>query len=98
MNEYNFKYKAFIGYRYRLQKFDGIKDLKTIHRSFLGGKIEYIDDYHVNIYTDLSYEIGQGVSIGGFPIGNRYFELLEVSITDNPVIEGAQIIEKEKIK
>lgn len=95
MNEYNLKYKAFIGYYYRLQKFEGTKELKTIHKAFLGGTVEYIDDYHIYIYTNLSYEVGQGVSIGGFPIGRRYFELLEISITNEPRIEGAQIIKKE---
>ncbi|MGL5895726.1 MAG: hypothetical protein ACRCZN_01915 [Lactococcus lactis] len=97
MVDFKYKYNAFIGYRFRLQNFDGIKDLKDTHNDFLGGYCEYVDDYNLTIYTNLSYEVGQSVSIGGYPLSKRYFELLEVSITSNPRIEGAKITKKEVI-
>lgn len=95
MSDYKFKYTAFIGYRFRLQTFKETIKLKLTHSDFLGGEVEYIDDYNVFIYTNLSYEVGQGVSVGGYPLARRYFQLEEVSITDYPKIEGAKITKKE---
>lgn len=95
MSDYKFKYTAFIGYRFRLQAFEKTIKLKLAHSDFLGGEVGYIDDYNVYIYTNLSYNVGQGVSIGGYPLARRYFQLEEISITDFPKIEGAKIIKKE---
>lgn len=97
MSDYKFKYTAFIGYRFRLQAFEENINLKLTHSDFLGGEVEYIDDYNVFIYTNLSYNVGQGVSIGGYPLVRRYFQLEEISITDSPRIEGAKITKKEVI-
>ena len=35
------------------------------------------------------------VSIGGYPYGGRKFRLLELSITDNPVLDKAKIISRK---
>ena len=43
----------------------------------------------------LLYEVGQFVSIGGYPYGGRKFRLLELSITDNPVLDKAKIISRK---
>lgn len=95
MTEYKYKYNAFIGYKFRLQKFTDTRNLRAVHVDNLGGYCEYVDDYNLTFYTNLNYEIGQGVSIGGFPLSKRYFELLELSITDTPRIQGAKITQKE---
>lgn len=95
MSDYKFKYIAFIGYRFRLQPFRKTIKLKLTHSDFLDGEVEYIDDYNVYIYTNLSYNVGQGISVAGYPLTRRYFQLEELSITDFPKIEGAKIIKKE---
>lgn len=93
-----FKYIAFIGRKFRVNEFDDAVELRQDHRDVLQGEVRYLDPYHLTIETGLSYELGQGVSIGGYPQGGKNFLLDELSITNNPVILGAKIIEKEKIE
>lgn len=90
------KYTAKLGGYYNVQPFLDVP-LKLEHKENLPAIVNYKDYNTVYIYTDLEYEIGQKVSIGGFEIGNRKFNMIELSITDFPVLEGAMIVEKEEI-
>lgn len=96
MNKYI--YIATVGRKYKIEQFEGSVALRLDHRDILQGKVFYLSENKLIIETTLSYEVGQKVSIGGFPIGGKKFMLDELSITNNPVLDGAEIIEKEVIK
>lgn len=90
------KYTVKLGYYWKIQPFSDVP-LKLEHRESLPAIVTYCDSNTAYIYTDLEYHIGQKVSVGGFPISGKKFKLVELSITDFPVFENAQIIEKEDI-
>lgn len=96
MNKYI--YIATVGRKYKIEQFEGSVALRLDHHDILQGKVFYLSENKLIIETTLSYKVGQKVSIGGFPIGGKRFMLDELSITDNPVLDGAEIIEKEVIK
>lgn len=90
------KYTALLGNYWKVQPFSDVP-LKLEHKETLPAIVTYKDSNTAYIYTDLQYDVGQKVSVGGFPINGRKFQLIELSITDFPVFEEAQIIEKEDI-
>ena len=90
-------YTAKLGNKYIIEPFENIP-LKLDHSDkILPAVVTYVDRNTVKIYTDLEYNVGQFVSIGGWPTGGKYFRLDEVSITNYPVLDGAYIIEKEDL-
>ena len=91
------KYTATIGNKYRMLPFESIP-LKLDHaKQYLPAYVTYKDPTSVYIYTDLEYNVGQFVSIAGYPVSGRKFKAIEISITDYPVLEGAMITEREEI-
>lgn len=88
-------YIATVGRKFKIKAFSEPVQLRRDHLDILQGKVYYVDPAHLRIETGLSYDIGQKVSIGGYPMGGKLFYLDELSITDNPVLEKAEIIEKE---
>lgn len=88
-------YIATVGTKYRISPFSEPVELRRDHLEVLQGKVYYVDPRHLRIETGISYNVGQKVSIGGYPMGVRLFYLDELSITDKPVLEKAEIIEKE---
>ena len=91
------KYTAILGNKYRIEPFE-LAVLKLDHGSeILPANVVYKDTNSVYIYTDLEYEVGQTVSVGGYPISGKWFRLEEVSITNYPALENAYITEKEYI-
>lgn len=89
-------YIATVGTKYKIDEFVGSVMLRKDHKERLEGEVYYLDERRVKIETELRYNIGQCVSIGGYPMGRKKFRLIELSITDNPVLSGARIIEKEE--
>lgn len=87
-------YIASVGNKFKVQKFEGYKQLRLDHREILNGKVLYINPRQLMIVTTLVYEDGQKVSIGGYPIGGKWFALDELSITNKPLLEGAEILER----
>lgn len=87
-------YIASVGNKYKIQKFKGYKKLRLDHKEVLTGKVSYVNPRQLMIVTSLSYEAGQKVSIGGYPIGGKWFALDELSITDKPLLEDAEILER----
>lgn len=91
------RYTAKLGGKYNVQPFE-LVPLKLDHGSeILPANVVYVDNNTVYIYTDLEYEIGQFVSTGGYLISGKKYNMIELSITDYPVLEGAKITEKEDI-
>lgn len=87
------KYLASLGNQYIIEDFTDKVELRLDHIDKLPfNSITKFDKDTVLIDTPLSYAVGQGVSIGGFETGGKYFRLLEVSITNYPVFEDAKII------
>ncbi|MCJ1998487.1 hypothetical protein [Pseudolactococcus paracarnosus] len=87
------KYIAKLGNQYIIEDFSDEVELRLDHVQKLPcNSITKIGRDTVLIDTTLTYKIGQGVSIGGFETGGKYFRLLEVSITDYPVFPDAEII------
>lgn len=91
-------YVATVGRKYKVDSFEGSVQLRLDHKDILKGDVYYVSENKLIIETTLSYDVGQKVSIGGYPIGGKRFTLEELSITNNPVLEGAEIIEKEVIE
>lgn len=91
----NYIYIATVGRKFKIEPFEGSVSLRKDHKEVLEGKVSYNTPNTLRIETTLNYDIGQKVSIGGYPIGGKMFFLDELSITNNPVLQGAQIIEKE---
>ena len=91
------KYTVKLGNKWKVQPFELIP-LKQDHtKQILPANVVYVDYNTVYVYTDLQYEVGQLVSIGGYQISGKKFKIIELSITDFPVLEGAKIVEKEEI-
>lgn len=91
------KYTAKLGGYWKVQPFD-LVPLKIEHTAdILPANVVYKDSNTVYIYTDLEYEIGQKVSLGGYPINGKKFRMIELSVTKYPVLSGAEIVEKEEI-
>lgn len=85
-------YEAILGNKYIIDDFIDDVELRLDHQQILPfNSITKIDRNTVQIDTPLSYEIGQGVSIGGFETGNNGFRMLELSITDFPVLQNSYI-------
>lgn len=91
------KYTVKLGGKWKVQPFELIP-LKQEHTAqILPANVVYVDSNTVYIYTDLQYEVGQKVSLGGYPINGKKFKMIELSITDYPKLQGAEIIEKVEI-
>lgn len=91
------KYTVKLGGKWKVQPFE-LVPLKQEHtKQILPANVVYVDYNTAYIYTDLEYEVGQFVSIGGYQMSGKKFNMIELSITDFPVLEGAQIVEKEEI-
>ena len=91
------KYTVKLGNKWKVEPFE-LVPLKLDHSSqILPANVVYVDSSTAYIYTDLEYNVGQKVSIGGYPISGRRFRMIELSITNYPVLDGAEIIEKENI-
>lgn len=90
-----YEYVATYGDKYIIDAFTGYRELKLDHVEVLNGKVYYNDENTLRIETTLLYDIGQFVSIGGYPYGGRKFRLLELSITDNPVLDKAKMISRK---
>lgn len=90
------RYTAKLGGKWRVQPFD-LVPLKLEHKTILPANVTYVDSNTAYIYTDLEYEVGQKVSIGGFPVNGKKFKMIELSITNYPVLADAQIIEKVEL-
>ena len=90
-------YEAILGNKYIIDDFIDDVELRLDHQQILPfNSITKIDRNTVQIDTPLSYEIGQGVSIGGFEAGNKGFRILEISITDFPVLQNSYITKTNK--
>ena len=89
-------YKAVLGKRYIIDDFIDTVELRLDHETILPAKVYKLDGDTVIIDTELLFAVGQPVSMGGYPTGsnsNRSFRLLEVSITNTPILEKAMITE-----
>lgn len=93
-----YEYVVTYGHKYKISSFKGFVPLKLDHKEMLSGKVFYNSKKTLRIETELSYNIGQKISIGGYPTGGKNFRLIEVSITDNPVLDNAEIISRKVIK
>lgn len=91
------KYTATLGGKWWAYNDNERIELRQDHLETLPAEVKLIDSDTVEIITDLNYNVGQKVSIGGYQTGKRNFKIMEVSITNNPVYENAQIIEKETL-
>ena len=90
-----YEYVATYGDKYRIGSFKGHRELRKDHLELLSGKVYYNSENTLRIETTLLYEVGLFVSIGGYSYGGRKFRLLELSITDNPVLDKAEIISRK---
>ena len=79
----------------KLSKSFGYCSKRELNLELLSGKVYYNSKNTLRIETTLLYDVGQFVSIGGYPYGGRKFRLLELSITDNPVLDKAKIISRK---
>lgn len=86
-------YKAILGNKYIINDFIEKVELRLEHNIVLPATIYKYDRNIVIIDTPLLYSVKQGVSIGGYPEGGKNFRLLELSITDFPVLENSYISE-----
>ena len=93
-----YEYVVTIGHKYQIDSFKGYKLLRKDHKELLNGKVYYNSKNSLRIETTLLYGVGQKVSIGGYPIGGKKFHLLEVSMTDNPVLDFAEVISRKEKK
>lgn len=93
-----YEYVITYGHKYKIDSFTGYVPLKLDHIEVLNGKVYYHSKRTLRIKTTLFYDIGQKVSIGGYPTGGKKFRLLEVSITNYPVLENAEIISRKEIE
>lgn len=91
------RYTVKLGGKWKVQPFE-LVPLKQDHTAqILPANVVYVDSNTVYIYTDLQYEIGQYVSLGGYQLNGKRFKMIELSITDFPKLQGAEIIEKVEI-
>lgn len=86
-------YKAILGNKYIINDFIEKVELRLEHNIVLPADIYKYDRNTVIIDTPLLYQVKQGVSIGGYPEGGKNFRLLELSITDFPILENSYISE-----
>lgn len=86
-------YKAILGNKYIINDFIEKVELRLEHNIVLPATIYKFDRNTVIIDTPLLYSVKQGVSIGGYPEGGKNFRLIELSITDFPVLENSYISE-----
>lgn len=93
-----YEYIATYGDYYKINSFKGFVPLKLDHIELLNGKVYYNSPKTLRIETTLLYDVGQKVSIGGYLINRRNFNLIELSITDNPVLDKAEIIKRKVIE
>ena len=92
-----YEYVATYGDKYKIDSFTGYRELRKDHLELLSGKVYYNSENSLRIETTLSYDVGQKVSIGGYPIGGKKFRLIELSITNNPVLANAEIISRKEM-
>lgn len=92
-----YEYVVTYGHKYKINSFKGFKDLRKDHKEVLAGKVYYNSKKTLRIETTLFYDIGQCVSIGGYPYSDKNFRLLELSITNNPVLSEAKIISRKEL-
>lgn len=93
-----YEYVITYGHKYKINSFKSFVPLKLDHVEFLAGKVYYNSKKTLRIETTLFYDIGQKISIGGYPTGGKNFRLIEVSITNNPVLANAEIISRKEIE
>lgn len=93
-----YEYIAKVGGKYRIKPFIKVVELRKDHNEILVGNVSYIDSNTLKINTPLVYEIGQGVSIGGFVSNVVDFRLLELSITNQPIFKEAKIISRKELE
>lgn len=93
-----YEYIVTYGDYYKIKSFRGYVPLKLDHIEVLNGKVYYNSPKTLRIETTLLYDVGQKVSIGGYLINRRNFNLIELSITDNPVLDKAEIIQRKVIE
>lgn len=93
-----YEYVITYGHKYKISSFKRNFPLKLDHKEVLAGKVFYNSKRTLRIETTLSYDVGQKISIGGYPTGGKNFRLLEVSITNNPVLANAEIISRKEIQ
>lgn len=86
-------YKAILGNKYIINDFIDKVELRLDHNIVIPADIYKYDRNTVVIDTPLLYKVGQPVSIGGYPEGGKNFRMLELSITDFPVLENSYISE-----
>ncbi|MDM7533515.1 hypothetical protein QUE06_00870 [Lactococcus lactis] len=86
-------YKAILGNKYIINDFIEKVELRLEHNIVLPADIYKYDRNTVIVDTPLLYKVGQPVSIGGYPEGGKNFRMLELSITDFPVLENSYISE-----
>lgn len=86
-------YKAILGNKYIINDFIEKVELRLEHNIVLPADIYKYYRNTVIIDTPLLYSVKQGVSIGGYAEGGKNFRLLELSITDFPVLENSYISE-----
>lgn len=86
-------YKAILGNQYIINDFIENVELRLEHGIVLPADIYKYDRNTVIIDTPLVYPIKQGVSIGGYPEGGKRFRMIELSITDFPVLKNSYISE-----
>lgn len=86
-------YKAILGNQYIINDFIENVELRLEHGIVLPADIYKYDRNTVIIDTPLVYSIKQGVSIGGYPEGGKRFRMIELSITDFPVLKNSYISE-----
>lgn len=86
-------YKAILGNKYIINDFIEKVELRLEHNIVLPATIYKYDRNTVIIDTPLIYPVKQGVSIGGYPEGGKGFRMLELSITDFPVLKDSYISE-----
>lgn len=93
-----YEYIAKVGGKYRIKPFTKTVELRKDHNEILAGNVSYINSDTLKINTTLVYEVGQGVSIGGFISNIVDFRLLELSITNQPVFKEAKIISRKELE
>lgn len=87
-------YIVSVGNKFKIQPFKGYRELRINHKTIVTGKVSYINPRQLMVVTSLAYSIGQKVSIGGYPIRGKWFSLQELTITNHPLLEDAEILER----
>lgn len=93
-----YEYVITYGHKYKISSFKKHVPLKLDHKEILAGKVYYNSKKTLRIETTLLYDVGQKISIGGYSTGGKSFRLIEVSITNNPVLANAEIISRKEIQ